>query len=353
MNSETIRAGASGASIPRMRLVRRAFPAVPKPQNSVDPAKTVVTSSYRYGEFTLDEFLPGRRGARTVNAYLIRCAIAARTVQGPAGQLSGRRSMAPKGLIEGPETESAQTSSRLKSLVGLAVGAALLVTVSAIWRDRDPALAAKTFKETALVPQQVVAPSASTDVILAAIPQTEDTGVIVGVRNLHETDVPPRDLATTELQVGKAAAAQELPAAPAGDSQIAVPKMLVRADDKAPLAPTVKILKEARATAMDTATGPPLAEPSPPESVASLLRQGKRLLENGNPEAARDLFKDLAEAGVVDAAIALGSTYDPKSLVASGMTNVTPDLNKALLWYRRAHLLAESIARRERRPDRE
>ena len=290
-----------------------------------------------------------------MNAYLIRCAIAARTVQGPAGQLSGRRSMAPKGLIEGPATESAQTSSRVKSLGGLAVGAALLVTVcvSVIWRDRDAALAAKTFKETALVPQQVVAPSASTDVILAAIPQTEEAGVIVGVENLHETDAPPRDLATTELQVGKAVAAQELPAAPAGDSQIAVPEMRVRADGKAPLAPTVQILKEARATAMDTATGPPLAEPSPAESVASLLRQGKRLLENGNLEAARDLFKDLAEAGVVDGAIALGSTYDPKSLATSGMTNVTPDPNKALLWYRRAHLLAESIARRERRPDRE
>jgi hypothetical protein len=282
-----------------------------------------------------------------VNAYLIRCAIAARTVRGPVGQLSGRRSMAPKGLIEGPETEFAQTSSRVKSFVGLAVGAALLVAVcvSVLSRGRDAALAAKTFKETAPVPQQVVAPSASTDVILDAIPPTEDAGVIVGVENLHETDAPPRDLATTELQA--AVAAQELPAAPAADSQIAVLKMLVRADGKAPLAPTVKILKEARATAMDTATGPPVAEPSPPESVASLLRQGNRLLENGNLEAARDLFKDLAEAGVVDAAIALGSTYDSKSLVASGMTNVTPDLNKALLWYRRAHLLAESIARRE------
>ena len=180
-----------------------------------------------------------------MNAYLIRCAIAARTVQGPAGQLSGRRSMAPKGLIEGPATEFAQTSSRVKSLVGLAVGAALLVTVcvSVIWRDRDAALAAKTFKETALVPQQVVAPSASTDVILAAIPQTEEAGVIVGVENLHETDAPPRDLATTELQVGKAVAAQELPAAPAGDSQIAVPEMRVRADGKAPLAPTVQYPK--------------------------------------------------------------------------------------------------------------
>jgi len=290
-----------------------------------------------------------------VNAYLIRCAIAARTVQRPAGQLSGRRSMAPKGLIEGPAAESAQTSSCVKSLVGLTVGASLLVTVcvSVIWRDREVAFAIKTFKETARIPRQVVAPSASTDVILAAIPQTEEAGVIVGVENLHETDAPPRDLATTELPVGKAVAAQELPAAPAGDSQIAVPEMRVRADGKAPLAPTVQILKEARAPAMDTATGPPLAEPSPAESVTSLLRQGKRLLENGNVEAARDLFKDLAEAGVVDAAIALGSTYDPKSLAASLMTNVTPDPNKALLWYRRAHLLAESIARRERRPDRE
>ena len=289
-----------------------------------------------------------------MNAYLIRCVIASRKAQEPASQLSGPRSLAPRGLIEGSSAEEvAQTSSRVKSLAGLAVGASLLVAIcaSANWRDREAALAAKTFEETAPVFRQAVSPSVLTDVILAAIPQIEEAAdIIVGVENLHETDAPPRDPGATEIQVEKAAAAGEVPAAPAGDAQVAIPEVQVRVDGKAAFAP---ILKEARAPAMGTATGQSLAKPSPAESVTSLLRQGKQLLENGNVEAARDLFKDLAEAGVIDAAIALGSTYDPKSLAANGMTNVAPDPNKALLWYRRAHLLAESIARRERHPDRE
>jgi len=109
-------------------------------------------------------------------------------------------------------------------------------------------------------------------------------------------------------------------------------------------------LHEARATAIDTAIELLVAKPAPPpESVASLLRKGQRLLEIGDIEAARDLFKDMAVAGIADGAFVLGSTYDPKSLADSGMANIRPDPNKALLWYRRAHLLAEAAAKRKRR----
>jgi hypothetical protein len=78
----------------------------------------------------------------------------------------------------------------------------------------------------------------------------------------------------------------------------------------------------------------------------ALLIEGHRLMSAGDIEGARAAFKRAVDAGVALGALALGSTYDPASLRKSNLTNVTPDPEAALAWYRQAHILAEAAARK-------
>jgi len=306
--------------------------------------------------------LRGRKGGSDgANAYLVKCKIAALRHEREVGanKLGEDQSVAAKGLSDGPPVvDVAQTSSRAKVLIGLAVGICLALAfyVETVWPHRGTVVAAKSLQNDAKTSRRVVAPLEPTDEFVGTLANIEEVDLDAGSEYLHETGEPPRDLAATGLPTLTARAGQEAPEAysiPIVDTYPDAPEVSVRVDGESPLVPPVLIrLQEARATAVETAIELLVAKPAPPpESAASLLRQGQRLLENGDINAARDLFEDLADAGIVDGAIALGSTYDPKSLASSGMTNVTPDPNKALLWYRRAHLLAESDAKRERRSD--
>jgi hypothetical protein len=69
------------------------------------------------------------------------------------------------------------------------------------------------------------------------------------------------------------------------------------------------------------------------DEIVRLIARGKDLLNDGDFAAARLLFERAANAGSADAALSLGSTYDPLVIKRLGAVAVTPDLAKAKKWY--------------------
>jgi len=86
-------------------------------------------------------------------------------------------------------------------------------------------------------------------------------------------------------------------------------------------------------------TIPPPARPQHP-----LLADGYDAVARGDIEAARRRFRSLAEQGLPEAALALGSTYDPVN--ARGGDANTADRERAKHWYRRAIELAQAATER-------
>lgn len=302
----------------------------------------------------------GRNGGSDgSNAYLTKCRIAAlgHEHEDRTSRLDRSRSVAVKGLSQWhPAEDAAQTSPRTKALIGLAFGICLLLAVyiGTIWPHRGTVFAAKNLQSYAAASRQVVATPAAPVDIAEPLEKIEIVDLDADFKNLHETVEPPHDVAARErsvLKVHSAQPAREAPRIPLVDALPHVPEVSTRVDRETALVPPVQVrLQEPRATAVDTSIELLIAKPAPlPESTAYLLRKGQRLLEIGDINAARDLFKDMAAAGIAAGAFALGSTFDPKSLAASRMANITPDPDKALLWYRRAHLLAEEAAAKRKR----
>jgi hypothetical protein len=70
--------------------------------------------------------------------------------------------------------------------------------------------------------------------------------------------------------------------------------------------------------------------------INTLIRRGKNLLNDGDFAAARVLFERAANAGSAEAALALGSTYDPNVIKRLGAIMVKPDIENARKWYQLA-----------------
>jgi hypothetical protein len=113
-----------------------------------------------------------------------------------------------------------------------------------------------------------------------------------------------------------------------------------------PPAPAINSPAAPSATSPPTQAAPnPLPQPTAPataarpavtldnDEIVRLIARGKDLLNDGDFAAARLLFERAANAGSADAALALGSTYDPLFIKRLGAVAVTPDLVKARKWY--------------------
>ena len=72
------------------------------------------------------------------------------------------------------------------------------------------------------------------------------------------------------------------------------------------------------------------------DEMTRLIKRGKDFLAQGNFASARLLFKRAADAGSAEAALALGSTYDPSVIKQLGAVSITPDIDGALKWYETA-----------------
>jgi TPR repeat protein len=81
-----------------------------------------------------------------------------------------------------------------------------------------------------------------------------------------------------------------------------------------------------------------------PDEIAMLLKRGKDLLTNGDISSARLLLRRAAEAGNAEAALALGSTFDPAVIARLGAIGVEADAAKAREWYEKAAALGSNRA---------
>ena len=80
------------------------------------------------------------------------------------------------------------------------------------------------------------------------------------------------------------------------------------------------------------------------EEIAILLKRGQDFLANGDLAAARLLLRRAAEAGSAEAALALGTTFDPVTLQRLGAIGAVADPAQARQWYQRAAELGSSAA---------
>jgi TPR repeat protein len=75
-----------------------------------------------------------------------------------------------------------------------------------------------------------------------------------------------------------------------------------------------------------------------------LVRRGDGMLAAGDISGARLFYRRAAEGGSAVAARALGKTFDPAFLSATGAVGIRPDPDAALTWYRRAAALGDEEA---------
>jgi hypothetical protein len=80
------------------------------------------------------------------------------------------------------------------------------------------------------------------------------------------------------------------------------------------------------------------------DEVAMLLNRGKADLADGDISAARLLLRRAADAGSAEAALTLGSTFDPLVIARLGAFGVQADVAKAREWYQRAAALGSDVA---------
>lgn len=83
------------------------------------------------------------------------------------------------------------------------------------------------------------------------------------------------------------------------------------------------------------------------DELAGLVTRGQALLSEGDIASARLLLRRAAEAGDVNAALALAGTYDRAELARLNVIGVAPDAAQAKLWYTKAveHGSAEAVRR--------
>ena len=96
---------------------------------------------------------------------------------------------------------------------------------------------------------------------------------------------------------------------------------------------------------------PPIAPPAAPaarrfdpDELEALLKRAKGLLTIGDIASARLLLERAADAQETDAALMLARTFDPEVLGKSDARSVTPDPEKARIWYRKAAELGSQHA---------
>jgi TPR repeat protein len=79
--------------------------------------------------------------------------------------------------------------------------------------------------------------------------------------------------------------------------------------------------------------------------IKDLLNRGDRLLGRGDVAAARAVYERAAALGSAQAALALGSTYDPGRLWSLGVFGMVGNKERARQWYQRADQLGHPEAK--------
>jgi hypothetical protein len=166
------------------------------------------------------------------------------------------------------------------------------------------------------------------------------------------------DLKSARLSLQRAVEAIPGPAAAQGEpsqtipepdtSQTSAVKQLGRQTEHSPaIKPSSAVGQPSQVAKLDpgsTPTSVPTAPPQEastirhldPNEIAILLSQGMDLLKSGDFASARLSLRRAAEAGNADAALALGSTYDPFVLRQLDAIGIAADTAQAQQWYQKA-----------------
>lgn len=86
------------------------------------------------------------------------------------------------------------------------------------------------------------------------------------------------------------------------------------------------------------------------DEIASLVKRGQDFIANGDLASARLVLRRAADAGDAQAALLLGSTYDPATFKQLKVIGSAPDPAEARAWYQRAVELGSSEAVRRLEP---
>jgi TPR repeat protein len=102
------------------------------------------------------------------------------------------------------------------------------------------------------------------------------------------------------------------------------------------------VVKPAAVAALAATPAPPLD----PEELATLVRRGQDFIKTGDLAAARLVLRRAVTADDAQAALALGTTFDPLVFGELGVLGFQPDLAQARTWYERAAQLGSHEAQR-------
>ena len=80
------------------------------------------------------------------------------------------------------------------------------------------------------------------------------------------------------------------------------------------------------------------------DELEMLLKRGKEFLADGDLASARLLLRRAAEGGSAEAALVLGTTFDPLVIQRLGVLGALPDIGEARHWYQRAAELGSNTA---------
>lgn len=178
---------------------------------------------------------------------------------------------------------------------------------------------------------------------------------------IAQTAAPEPRIAAPEAQAvyrSRPAEATVAPAAAAPAAPAAAAAVVARPADAYAMVPSRQDISTAYQSAIKNQvaavapTAPLPATPAPqvrridPDELAGLLTRAKSLLAVGDIASARLLLERAADAQEAEAALMLGTTYDPQVLGNQDMRSITPDPAKARHWYQKAATLGSADARR-------
>jgi Sel1 repeat len=261
---------------------------------------------------------------------------------------------APAGMPPSPPSQSLQVASVPATP---APGPPLLPAQASSTATRvDPSLAA-----AAVVPNQSTGanePGAQSDRAPAAMPPSPPS--------------QPSQVASIQAAATPAPGPQSLPTqadnprldpSPAGaavppsalNQQPTATNVPVTQSDRAPAAmpPSAQPSQVASAPAAATPAPGPRSPPAQgastarrldAEEIATLVNRGTDAIKSGDVASARLLLRRAAEAGNANAALTLGTTFDPLVIRELGTIGVVPDVAQARRWYEKAAALGSSAA---------
>jgi hypothetical protein len=192
--------------------------------------------------------------------------------------------------------------------------------------------------------------------------------MIAWVLSLHILPAPPPLVAnSTGDEPAAAVAAPALAAKPVklvhvsdpAEEQPAPVATLANADDSvAPVQSAPTAPKQVDAVTVTPPVPAPVAPAADPvettaapalgqDEIVALLARGKSFLLDGDIASARLLLRRAAQAGSAEAALTLGSTFDPRVIGRLGAIGVPSDPQQAREWYEKAAQLGSPAAPRQ------